>query len=53
MAQLNVQPKKTNPVLGILLAVIALLILFYVVKSCSSSNPQPYGQTTTASLGSK
>jgi hypothetical protein len=50
MAQLNVQPKKTNPVLGILLAVIALLILFYLVKSCSSGNPQPVGPTTTARL---
>jgi hypothetical protein len=52
MAQLNVQPKKTNPVLGILLAVIAIIILFYFVKSCGSGNPQPIGSTTTARLSS-
>jgi bacteriorhodopsin len=39
MAQLDVQPKKANPWwLWLLLAVIAIIILFFVVRGCNSGD---------------
>lgn len=32
MAELNVQPKKTNPILWIILALIALALLFFLIR---------------------
>lgn len=36
MAELDVQPKKSNPWIWILLALIAIVILFFLLKGCNS-----------------
>jgi len=39
MAELNVQPKKNSPVLWIILAIIALALLFFLIRGCSDTKP--------------
>lgn len=36
MAELDVQPKKSSPWIWILLALVAIVILFFLVKGCNS-----------------
>jgi len=45
MAELNVQPKKRSPILWIILAIVAIGILFYLIRG--SENKYPGTQTDT------
>jgi len=37
MAELNVQPKKKNPILWVILAIIALALLFFLIRGCGEN----------------
>jgi len=38
MAELNVQPKKRSPILWIILAIIALAVIFYLIRNSETKN---------------
>jgi len=44
MAELNVQPKKRSPILWIILAIIALAVIFYLIRNSETKN---HGTTDT------
>jgi len=46
MAELNVQPKKKSPILWIILALIALALLFFLVRRNSETKTSPVSDTT-------
>lgn len=46
MAELNVQPKKKSPILWILLALIALAILFFLIKRNSETKTSAIADTS-------
>jgi len=46
MAELNVQPKKKSPILWIILALIALAILFFLIRRNSETKTSTISDTT-------
>lgn len=49
MAELNVQPKKKSPVIWILLVLVALALLFLLLRGCNDHNsPGYHGKDTIA-----
>jgi outer membrane protein OmpA-like peptidoglycan-associated protein len=48
MAELNVQPKKKNPILWVILAIIALALLFFLIRGCSETKTESAKTDTIA-----
>lgn len=46
MAELNVQPKKSSPILWVVLTLIALVFLFFLVRGCSETKTGNSPDTT-------
>ncbi|MFD2146670.1 hypothetical protein [Mucilaginibacter antarcticus] len=49
MAHLEVEPKKSNPLLWIILGLVALAILFFLFKGCGKENAGTATTTDTTS----
>ncbi|TDO24656.1 OmpA family protein [Pedobacter duraquae] len=47
MAELDVQPKKKNPIVWIILVLIALALLFFLMRGCNESKTTGLADTTT------
>ena len=50
MAQLDVQPKKSSPLIWIVLLVVILALLFFLVKGCNDSATNGTSKTDSTNV---